>query len=145
MGRKPKTAELPPVLFCDASYLIAYFATADESHFSALRIRRRFEERSVKLVTTWPAVGEATTLLFYHYGYAHAMALIRALSAFDLFSPLDNECHQATVLFQEFNKDQKLSFNDLLTYVLIRGRLKDIPIVTFDRDFSKTGLTVFKP
>ena len=143
MVKKPDRAVLPDTLFCDASFLIAYFATNDRSHPKALRIRQRLASAPVKLVTSWPAVSEASTILLYHYGYSHAVALLQVLSTFSVVSPSESEYAEGVSLFQRFNKDQKFSFNDVLTCALIRGRLKNIPILTFDRDFAKMGLTIF--
>ncbi len=143
MARKGRA--LPSELFCDASFLIAYFAVQDREHRRALKIRDRLKGQSVRLYTSWPTLSEASTLLLYHYGYSHAMALLQSLSAFQLIVPTEADGYKAIALFGEFNRDQKLSFNDLLTYVVIRGRLREMPILTFDRDFARIGLTVFQP
>ena len=99
----------------------------------------------MKLITSWPTLSEAVTLLLYHYGYSHALALLQSLPGMTFLSPLESECREAVALFPKFNKDQLLSFNDLVTYVMVKGRLKNIPILTFDADFSKVGLAVFCP
>jgi len=143
MGKKRRSPDIPDRLFCDASFLVAYFAAQDECHSRALSIRQKLGSGKVVLVTSWPVVSEAGTLLLYHYGYSHAVALLRSLEAMTILTPSETEYHDAAAHFKDFNRDQKLSFNDLLSYVMIRGRLRDIPVLTFDKDFSKMDLTVF--
>ena len=144
MGKRAKR-ELPSEIFCDASFLVAYFAVQDRDHHRAQKVREKFLKKSVRLYTSWPTLSEAATILLYHYGYSHATALLQSLPAFHAVTPTEGDHFQAAALFKEFNRDQKLSFNDLLTYVLIRGALRNMPIVTFDRDFAKVGLTLFVP
>ena len=143
MGRKNRP--IPSELFCDASFLIAYFATQDREHAKAMKIRERLQGRGVRLYSSWPIFSEASTLLLYHYGYSHSMALLQSLSAFHCVIPSEADYYKASALFGEFNRDQRLSFNDLLVYVLIRGNLRGMPVITFDRDFAKIGLTLFRP
>lgn len=140
MGKK---AEIPPELFCDAGFLIALFAKSDSFHEKALKIYRRLKGNSVRLATPWTAVSEAGTLLLYHYGYSTALALFNALESFHLIVPTEDEYQRALDHFRRFNRDQKFSLNDLLAYTLLQGRLKSMPVLTFDKDFSKMGLTVF--
>lgn len=144
MAKKPKTAELLQEFFCDASFLIAYFAPQDRAHKKALKMGIKMESQSIRLYTIWPVISEASTLLLYHYGYSHAMALLQSLPAYRVLEPSESDYKQATALFGEFNRDQKISFNDVLSYISVR-QLKNIPVLTFDRDFSKMGLTVFRP
>lgn len=145
MARKAEGTDIPGALFCDAGYLIAYFADQDQYHERARKVRERLRGRPLRLVTSWPTVSEASTLLLYHYGYSHAAALLKALAAFDVLNPIETEYTEAVSLFAQRNRDQKLSFNDLLVSVMVRGRLKNIPVLTFDRDFAKMGLTIFRP
>lgn len=144
MGKKASRAIPPPSLFCDASFLIALFAKADQAHSRALKIHYHLKGHSVRLITSWPVVSEAVTLLLYHYGYSTALLLLETLPAFHLMTPLESDYQEAVVLFRQFNRDQKLSLTDLLTHDLINEKLKKIPIVTFDRDFSRMGLTVYR-
>ena len=143
MGRKSDRPVPPPSLFCDASFLIALFAKEDRSHTRALKKHRLLQGHAVKLITSWPVVSEAATLLLYHYGYSTAVILFETLPAFQVMTPLEGDYQEAAALFRQFNKDQKLSLTDLLTCFLIRERLKGIPVLTLDRDFSRMGLTVF--
>ena len=145
MLRKNRENNIPESLFWDASYLIAYLAPGDQYHKKALKLRKHLTHKKIKLITSWPIISEASTILFYHYGYSHALALFSALKAFEIIMPFKEEYQEATLLFEELNQDQKLSFNDVLTYLIIRKRLKNISLLTFDKDFSKVGLTIFIP
>ncbi len=143
MGKRTRRGtELPETVFCDASYLIAFFAPSDSAHEKARRIRKRFKDRPVRLFTLWPLLSEAATILLYHYGYAHASALLQAVRAFTVLTPDENDYVEASALFKEWNRDQKLSLNDLLTYVIVKGRLKDMPVLSFDRDIVRMRLRI---
>lgn len=138
-----KTDVLPKKLYCDASYLIAFFATEDQYHQKAIAIRKSLTKYSLKLFTSWSALSEAITLLLYHYGYSHALALKKSIHAFEILLPNDREYNRAFELFERFNKDQEFSLNDLLTYAMLEDRLKQVSILTFDRDFIKMGVETY--
>jgi len=142
MAKKVRRLESAGPLFCDAGFLIAYFARQDQYHQRAVKIRRRLGKHNVRLVTIWPVLSEASTLLLYHYGYSTASVFLESLAAFQIEIPLEEEYREAVVLFRRFNRDKNLSFTDILIYVFLTGRFKSIPLLTFDRDFSRMGLTV---
>ena len=47
-------------------------------------------------------------------------------------------------LFNLFAKDRKVSFVDALSHVLVSGDLKNMPALSFDRDFKALGLTTIQ-
>lgn len=141
---KRNALDSPQALYCDASYLIAFFAKQDQSHKKAIAIRKSFTKRPPRLYTSWPIISEAMTLLLYHYGYSYATALKKSFPAFEIMTPLETEYARAIELFEHFNKDQQFSLNDLLSKAILEKRLKSIPILTFDCDFYKMGVQVFE-
>gem|GEM_PF-3910303 len=125
--------------------MIAYFAPQDQYHKRALKLRDYLGEKEISFLTSWPVVAEASTILLYHYGYSHSLALFKALKVFQIFLPEESDYEKAQDLFVEFNQEYQLSFNDILSYQIIQEHLKNVPILTFDKGFSKIGLTVFVP
>jgi predicted nucleic acid-binding protein len=144
MAKKRAKVESTKSYFCDASFLIAYFATEDQYHAKALNIRKKLGQKPVKLVTCWPILSEAGTVLLYHYGYSHAVALLQSLQAFEMILPHEAEYNEAISLFKKWNQDNKFSLNDLLVYVLLRDQCKNTQLLSFDHDFRKMGLPVFR-
>ena len=131
--------------FWDASAFVALLAKQDSRHNEALKIHRWLAQKDVQLYTSWPVISESATVLLYHDGYSSCLGLFKILSAFTLLRPNESDYFETIALFKEFNQDQKLSFNDILSYVLIRNHLPGASVVTFDKDFSKMGMTVFRP
>jgi len=144
MDENARKNGLPHEVFCDASFLVAYFAPADSHHEKATRMSQRLQGFVDRLYTSWHMVSEALTLLLYHNGYSSAMALIDGLPMFRLVLPTEADYQKAVSLFARFNKDQKFSLNDVLTCTLLQTSLRKMPILTFDSDFKKMGLTVFR-
>lgn len=140
-----KIPDKPDILYWDASYLIAWLAPGDSDHERALRLRDHLADNPAVLVTSWPTVSEAATILLYHYGFTNAQALFAALAGFTVILPTEDEYLSARRHFNRFSRDQKISFNDILSYVLIRERFPLARVLTFDADFSKMGMTVFRP
>jgi predicted nucleic acid-binding protein len=91
--------------------------------------------------TCWFIVSEAMTVLLYRYGYSEALAFGQSIHLYKIINCKENHYHQAISLFNLFGKDRKISFVDALSHVLITGELKNIPAISFDRDFRTLGLT----
>lgn len=145
MPKRKKQNSPPRQLYWDAGYLIAYFAPQDSYHQKAVRVSPYFRDKKVNFFTSWPTLSEASTLLLYHYRYSNAVSLLKAAQAFNVLLPTEEEYKKAGALFEEFNQEHHFSFNDVLSYVLVQVRLKGIPVLSFDKDFTKMGLTQFIP
>ena len=72
---------------------------------------------------------------------SEAMTFNQSVDIYKIFHSTESQHHQAIALFNLFGKDRKISFVDALSRVLISGELKNMPALSFDRDFSAMGLT----
>ncbi len=93
------------------------------------------------LHTCWFVISEAMTVLLYQYGYSEALAFNQSVDLYRIVYSTESQHHQAIALFNLFGKDRKISFTDALSHVLISGELKNMPALSFDKDFKSLGLT----
>jgi predicted nucleic acid-binding protein len=128
-------------VYCDAGFFIALFSKKDVKHKRALKLFKEIKENRIKIHTCWFIVSEAMTVLLYQYGYSEALLFNQSIDLFKIIHTTESQHHQAIALFNLFGKDRKISFVDALSYVLISGELKNIPALSFDRDFRVMGLT----
>ncbi|MCL5966469.1 MAG: hypothetical protein M1550_04545 [Deltaproteobacteria bacterium] len=131
-------------VFADAGFLIALFSKRDDLHERAEELFRDAVRERVEIHSSWPVVGEAVTLLLYHYGYSEAAAVLKALPGFRVHAPAEAEFRSAAALFPRHAAGRKVSFVDLLSYSIVTGRLKGIPVLSFDADFPALGMTVIR-
>ena len=81
------------------------------------------------------------TVLLYQYGYSEALTFNQSIDLYRIFHSTESQHHQAIGLFNLFGKNRKITFVDALSRVLISGELKDMPALSFDKDFKSLGLT----
>ena len=93
------------------------------------------------IYTCWFIISETMTVLLYQYGYREALTFNQSIDLYRIIHSTESQHHQAIALFNLFGKDKKISFVDALSRVLISGELKNIPALSFDRDFRTMGLT----
>ena len=128
-------------VYCDASFFIALFSKKDTEHRRALELFGEVKEDRISIHTCWFIVSEAMTVLLYRYGYSEALAFGQSIHLYKIINCKENYYHQAIALFNLFGKDRKVSFVDVLSHVLISGELKNMPALSFDKDFKALGLT----
>ena len=128
-------------VYCDASFFIALFSKKDAKHKRALKLFKEIKSNRIIIHTCWFIISEAMTVLLYQYGYSEAMTFNQSIDLYRIFHPTESQHHQAIALFNLFGKDRKISFVDALSHVLISGELKNMPAISFDRDFKSMGLT----
>ena len=128
-------------VYCDASFFVALFSKKDVKHKRALELFKEIRENRIMIHTCWFIISEAMTVLFSQYGYSEAMTFNQSVDLYKIFHSTESQHHQASALFNLFGKDRKISFVDALSRVLISGELKNMPALSFDRDFSAMGLT----
>ena len=107
----------------------------------ALELFKEIKENRIIIHTCWFIISEAMTVLLYQYGYSEAMTFNQSVDLYKILHSTESQHHQAIALFNLFGKDRKISFVDALSRVLISGELKNMPALSFDRDFSAMGLT----
>jgi predicted nucleic acid-binding protein len=128
-------------VFGDAGFFIALFSKKDTKHKRALELFKEIKDNRIVIHTSWFAVSEAMTVLRYQYGYAEANSFNQSIDLYNIHHSTESQHHQAIAVFNLFGKDRKISFVDALTRVLILGKLKNIPALSFDDDFKAMGLT----
>jgi predicted nucleic acid-binding protein len=128
-------------VYCDASFFVALFSKKDAKHKRALNLFKEIKENRIIIHTCWFIISEAMTVLLYQYGYREALAFNQSIDLYKIIHSTESQHHQAIALFNLFGKDKKISFVDALSRVLISGNLKNIPALSFDRDFRTMGLT----
>lgn len=128
-------------VYCDAGFFIALFSKKDRQHPKALKLFQGIKENNIEIFTNWFVVAEAMTLLHYQYGYTEALTFNNSLDAYNIKIPTESQLHQGIAIFNLFNKDKTISFTDALSYVLITTELRNIPAISFDKDFLSLGLT----
>jgi predicted nucleic acid-binding protein len=128
-------------VYCDASFFVALFSKKDVKHKRALRLFKEIKENRIMIHSCWFVISEAMTVLLYQYGYSEALTFNQSIDLYKILPSTESQHHQAIALFNLFGKDRKISFVDALSRVLISGELKNIPALSFDRDFRAMGLT----
>ena len=128
-------------VYCDASFFVALFSKKDVKHKRALKLFKEIKVNRIMIHTCWFIISEAMTVLLYQYGYSEAMTFNQSVDLYKIFHSTESQHHQAIALFNLFGKDRKISFVDALSHVLISGELKNMPALSFDRDFRAMGLT----
>ena len=129
-------------VYCDASFFISLFSKKDTKHKRALELFKEIKENRIIIHTCWFIISEAMTVLLYQYGYSEALTFNQSIDLYRIFHSTESQHHQAIALFNLFfSKDRKISFVDTLSRVLISGKLKNMPALSFDEDFRSLGLT----
>ena len=128
-------------VYCDASFFVALFSKKDVKHKRALKLFKEIKENRIMIHTCWFVISEAMTVLLYQYGYNEALTFNQSIDLYKILPSTESQHHQAIALFNLFGKDRKISFVDALSRVLISGELKNMPALSFDRDFEAMGLT----
>ena len=128
-------------VYCDASFFVALFSKKDVKHKRAVKLFKEIKQNRIMIHTCWFVISEAMTVLLYQYGYSEALTFNQSIDLYKILPSTESQHHQAIALFNLFGKDRKIFFVDALSRVLISGELKNIPALSFDRDFRAMGLT----
>ena len=128
-------------VYSDASFFVALFSKKDAKHKRALQLFKEIKENRIMIHTCWFIISEAMTVLLYQFGYSEALTFNQSIDLYKIIRSTESQHHQAIALFNLFGKDRKISFVDALSHVLVSGELKNIPTLSFDRDFKAMGLT----
>ena len=136
-----KTLKGFDAVYCDAGFFIALFTKKDTKHKRALELFKEIKDSRIIIHTCWFVISEAMTVLFYRYGYSEALTFNQSIDLYKVYHSMESQHQQAIALFNLFGKDRKISFVDALSRVIISGKLKNIPALSFDRDFKALGLT----
>jgi predicted nucleic acid-binding protein len=133
-------------LFFDTSFWIALMYLKDEEHQKSELFFYSILETNISLFTTIDVISETITTLRYlrRIGYHLAKKFIEEIRPQLLVRyPTKNDYDRVQELYIKYAKDTEISFCDLVSYVIVKERLNDIPCLSFDSDFKKLGLNVF--
>jgi predicted nucleic acid-binding protein len=128
-------------VYCDASFFVALFSKRDTKHKRALQLFKEIKENRIVIHTSWFIISEAMTVLLYQYGYSEALTFNQSIDLYRVYHSTESQHHQAIALFNLFGNDRKISFVDALSRILISGELKNMPALSFDKDFKALGIT----
>ena len=138
--------ELPyRALFFDTSFWIALMYLKDEEHQKSEQFFYSILETNISLFTTIDVVSETITTLRYirRIGYHLAKRFIEEIKPQLLVRyPTKNDYQRVQELYLKYAKDKEISFCDLVSFVIVKERLHNIPCLSFDYDFKKLGLNV---
>ena len=141
MEAKMETLKGFDEVYCDASFFVALFSKRDTKHKRALQLFKEIKENRIVIHTSWFIISEAMTVLLYQYGYSEALTFNQSIDLYRVYHSTESQHHQAIALFNLFGKDRKISFVDALSRILISGELKNMPALSFDKDFKALGIT----
>jgi len=130
-------------LFVDTSFWFSTLHPPDAHYRRAGELWMHVNEDRSRLHCTREVVGETLTLLRYR---ASARAALRFLDTIVpdvhvIDSPREFHEH-AMHLFRRWAPNRRVSYCDVLSFVVVRGMLNDAPCLAFDQDFVALGLTV---
>ena len=134
---------LPPRLFCDTSFFYACLDLSDVNHSVAARFVDEAAQTRSDFMTTWDVVSETVTLLRYRHSFAAAWTLMSEIKPrLRLVSYGEGTRAEAEEVFRIYAKDHRLSYCDVVSFVVVTTLLDNLPCLAFDRDFKRLGLTV---
>ena len=128
-------------VYCDASFFVALFSKRDTKHKRALQLFKEIKGNRILIHTSSFIISEAMTVLLYQYGYSEALTFNQSIDLYSIYHSTESQHHQAIALFNLFGKDRKISFVDALSRILISGERKNMPALSFDKDFKALGIT----
>lgn len=128
------------MIFIDTGAFVARYHDADQDHAAALKGWRALEESRRRCFTSNVVLSETFSLLGRRIGHAFAAERARHILSSQVLTvlrPGPEEDLQAIPLFAKY-ADQKISFVDCLSFVLMRKEQIRFAF-TFDSDFERAG------
>lgn len=132
-------------VFCDTSFFYASLDINETTHHQALQILDICAKQRVRFFTTWEIISETVTLLRYRLSYNSAVRFIdEVIPEMNIIQITPSMKVEALRIFKRYNQDKRISFCDILSYLVVTQQLERIPSLAFDPDFEQLGLTVIK-
>lgn len=130
-------------VFCDTSFLYACLDDRDVNYPRARVLLEEAATAGIVFYCTWDIISETVTLLRYRCSYSRAIQFLDHVKpTLHIVSYGESVQDQAEEIFRRLAKDKKLSFCDVLSFVVVTALLNRMPCLSFDRDFKRLGLTV---
>lgn len=131
------------LIFADTSFYYASLDSRDPFHSRAHALAQEISAKNRTLISSWEIIVETLTLLRTGHSYSAAMAFLRDTLPGITVIHLDSEKRdRALTLFEKLSQDKRLSLCDVISYLLVKEHLGNIPCLAFDDDFRKLGLNV---
>lgn len=132
-------------VFCDTSFFYSHLDINEATHSKAKDIIDHCIQKKIQFYVTWEIISETITLLRYRLSYAGAVRFIDEIIPVLNIINLDvNTKNEALSLFKKHSRDKKLSYCDIVSYLVATKILNNIPCLAFDVDFERLGLIVVK-
>ncbi len=132
------------MLFIDTGAIIAHHLKRDQHHRQAVAAWKGIVRRREQCITTNFILNEVFTYFARHVHYVFAAERARNVYAsrqFVISRPQEEDEIAALEFFEKY-ADQKVSFTDCVSFVLMRkNRLRRV--FTFDHHFALAGFTMF--
>lgn len=128
------------MIFVDTGAFLARSIAQDQYHEKAVTIWGKIHNSQEQCLTSNFVLDEFITLLARRAGYSYAAERARNILSsrvFEILSPGHNDELEAVELFQKY-ADQKISFTDSVSFVLMRNR-KIKRVFSFDNHFKLGG------
>ena len=132
------------MIFVDTGAFIGRFLIRDQYHDRALRLWEKIQAESESCCTSNFVLDETFTLLARRSSYKFATEkarLIYARSQVQIFRPTQPEEVAAVALFEKF-ADQKVSFTDCISFILMRNAGVKTAF-SFDHHFQRAGFRLW--
>jgi predicted nucleic acid-binding protein len=132
------------VIFLDTGAFLARYLANDQFHQQALRGWKKLQQERLPCFSSNVVLDETFTLLARHATYEFATARARNIllsSALTILQPLPEEELEAVDWLEKF-ADQKVSYTDCISFVLLRGK-KIRRVFSFDVHFQSAGFTLW--
>jgi predicted nucleic acid-binding protein len=133
------------VIYIDTGAFLARYMNRDQYHQRAIAGWRRLGESGQRCFTSNLVLSETLTLLARRAGYPFAAQRARHIFSSEILTILrssNEDEYEALELFEKF-ADQKVSFTDCISFVLIRQKnLKDV--FSFDSHFERAGFRLWE-
>ena len=132
------------MLFIDTGAIIAHHLKRDQHHRQAVAAWKGIVRRREQCITTNFILNEVFTYFARHVHYVFAAERARNVYAsrqFVISRPQEEDEIAALEFFEKY-ADQKVSFTDCVSFVLMRKN-KLRRVFTFDHHFALAGFTMF--
>ena len=132
------------MIFVDTGSFLARYLARDQYHGRAVEAWKRLHSEAPRCFTSNFVLDETFTLLARRAGYRFAAQRGRNILAshhLTVLRPDQDDERSALDLFEKYS-DQKLSFTDCVSFVLMRGR-RLRRAFSFDRHFVLAGFELW--
>lgn len=132
------------MIFIDTGAFLARFVAADQYHKQAIKSWQKLEKSKLKVYTSQAVLSETFTLLARRTDYKFAGERAKNILSSESLNILRADSADELLALDYFSKyaDQKVSFTDCLSFVLMRKE-KLGHVFSYDRHFTLAGFKLW--